>query len=172
MPIKGFCESQKVSPITERIYSMTKLHIQPTNRDEFLTSFDSLFDNMIQKAMPTFAEELGVGFFGNNSYPKVDVLDLDDKIVIEAEIPGLSKDDVSVDLEEKTLSISGSKKQDNSKKDVKYIRKELKRSSFKRSFVLGNQFDLKKVNAEFEDGLLIVSVPKKEPEKPKKIKIL
>jgi HSP20 family molecular chaperone IbpA len=70
------------------------------NREEFLTPFDSLFDNIISKAYPTFSQEFGVEFFGNNSYPKVDVIDHEDKITIEAEIPGLGKEDVSVDLEE------------------------------------------------------------------------
>jgi len=150
---------------------MTKLHIQP-NREEFLTSFDSLFDRMIEKTMPSFAEEFGVGFFGNNSYPKVDVVDYEDKIVIEAEIPGLSKDEVSVDLEKNNLCISGSRKQSRGKKEKKYIRKELKRSSFKRSFALGNQFDFKKIKAEFENGLLFIEVPKKKPDPPQKVKIL
>ena len=150
---------------------MTKLHIKP-NREEFLTSFDSLFDSMVEKAIPSFSQEFGVGFFGNNSYPKVDVIDQDDKIVIEAEIPGLTKDDVSVDLEDKTLCISGGKQSNPKDRNKKYIKKELKRSNFKRSFTLGERFNLKKVKAQFENGLLLIEVPKKEPDLPKKIKIL
>ncbi|NDG53486.1 MAG: Hsp20/alpha crystallin family protein [Flavobacteriia bacterium] len=150
---------------------MTKLHIKP-NREEFLTSFDSLFDSMVEKAIPSFSQEFGVGFFGNNSYPKVDVIDQDDKIVIEAEIPGLTKDDVSVDLEDKTLCISGGKQSSPKDRNKKYIKKELKRSNFKRSFTLGERFNLKKVKAQFENGLLLIEVPKKEPDLPKKIKIL
>ena len=150
---------------------MTKLHIKP-NREEFLTSFDSLFDSMGEKAIPSFSQEFGVGFFGNNSYPKLDVIDHDDKIVIEAEIPGLTKDDVSVDLEDKTLCISGGKQSSPKDRNKKYIKKELKRSNFKRSFTLGERFNLKKAKAEFENGLLLIEVPKKEPDLPKKIKIL
>jgi len=153
---------------------MTKLHIQkniPYSRDEFLTPFDALFDNIIDKALPSFSEEFGVSFFGNNSYPKVDVIDYDDKIEIEAEISGLSKDDVSVDLEENILSITGNRKKEDNK-EKKYIRKELKRSNFKRSFKLSKNFTLNKIKAEFNNGLLNIVIPKKDPDKPKKIKIL
>jgi len=154
---------------------MTKLHIKqnlPVSREEFVTPFDSLFDDIIQKALPSFSQEFGVGFFGNNSYPKVDVMDYPDKLQIEAEIPGLSKDEVSVDLEDNILSITGSKRESKNDSDVKYIRKELKRSSFKRSFELNRDFNLSKIKAQFSNGLLYVDIPKKDPDKPKKIKIL
>lgn len=142
------------------------------SREEFLTPFDSFFDNVIQKAFPTFSQELGVEFFGNNSYPKVDVVDHNDKITIEAEIPGLKKEEVSVDLEENVLTISGSK--NNSEKDAgaRYIRKELKRSSFKRSFKLGQNINHKKIKAHFENGILLISVPKVAQDEQKKVKIL
>ena len=103
---------------------MTQLSLKtvPVSREEFLTPFDSFFDNVIQKAFPEFGQEFGVQFFGNNSYPKVDVLDNPDCITIEAEIPGLSKDDVSVDLDGDVLSIIGNR-QNVDTKDTKYIRK-------------------------------------------------
>lgn len=154
---------------------MTKLHIKqnlPVSREEFVTPFDSLFDDIIQKALPSFSQEFGIGFFGNNSYPKVDVMDYPDKLQIEAEIPGLPKDEVSVDLEDNILSITGSKRESKNDSDVKYIRKELKRSSFKRSFELNRDFNLSKIKAQFSNGLLYVDIPKKDPDKPKKIKIL
>lgn len=142
------------------------------SRDEFLTPFDSFFDNVVNQIYPSFGQEVGVEFFGNNSYPKVDVIDHADEITIEAEIPGLKKDEVSVDLEENILTISGLKHSYDESPSTKYIRRELKRSSFKRSFKLGENLNLKKVKADFENGILLVSVPKTEPEKPKKVKIL
>jgi HSP20 family protein len=154
---------------------MTKLlntKLMPSTRDEFLMPFDSLFDEMLAKSFPSFSEDLGIRFFGNQSYPKVDVIDLGDKLSIEAEIPGLSKDEVSVDFEDDTLSIVGSKRSETSDKDKKYIKKELKRSGFKRSFHLDSTFDSAKIKAKFENGLLIIDIPKKKPDKTKKIKIL
>jgi HSP20 family protein len=150
---------------------MTKLHIKPS-REEFMVPFDSLFDDIIQKTMPSFTDEFGVNFFGSNSYPKVDVIDHNDRVTIEAEIPGLSKKEVSVDLEENILTVSGLKKTKEEDPGTKYIRKELKRSSFKRSFKLGENINQKNVNADFNNGILLITLPKKEPEKPKKIKIL
>lgn len=144
----------------------------PFSRDEFLTPFDSFFDNVIGQMYPSFGREVGVEFFGNNSYPKVDVIDHNDKITIEAEIPGLGKDEVSVDMEENVITVSGLKHSHTEDTSTRYIRRELKRSAFKRSFRLGENLNLKKVKADFQNGVLLISVPKMEPEKPKKIKIL
>lgn len=142
------------------------------SRDEFLTPVDTLIDRFFNEAMPAFGNEFGVEFFGNNSYPKVDVTDHDDKIMIQAEIPGLSKQDVSVDLEENMLTISGGKRQEAEADNTRYIRKELKRSSFKRTFKLGDNMNVKKIKADFENGLLNITVPKREKDLPKKVKIL
>ena len=144
-----------------------------THRDEFLTPFDSLFDDMLTEVFPSLSKDLGVGFFGKGSYPKVDVIDHKDRVVIEAEIPGLTRDDVSVELEENVLTINGNKKQQElANEDATYIRRELKRSSFKRSFTLGDNLEVDDINADFENGILAISVPKKEPKKPKVKKIL
>ena len=136
------------------------------NRDEFLTPFDKIFDELMNKQFPTFQEEVGVSF-NQGAYPKVNVYEYDDKIGIVAEIPGLDKKDVTVDVEEQVLTISG----DKHKFDTdggKCITRELKQSSFKRSFNLGDHLDGDNVSAKFKDGMLSISVPKKEPEQPKK----
>ena len=142
------------------------------SRDEFLTPVDSLLDRFFNEAVPAFGQDFGVEFFGNNSYPKVDVKDYDDKITIEAEIPGLAREDVSVDLEAQVLTITGGKREVKDDEDARYIRKELKRSSFKRSFKLGDNMNVKKIQADFDNGLLLVTVPKREKDEPKKVKIL
>tara|TARA_B100000676_G_C17713683_1_gene647638 strand:- start:186 stop:644 length:459 start_codon:yes stop_codon:yes gene_type:complete len=150
----------------------TSLNKWMPSRDEFLTPVDSIIDRFFNEAMPAFGNEFGVEFFGNNSYPKVDVTDHADKIVIEAEIPGLTKDDVSVDLEERVLTISGGKRDTKLDENARYIRKELKRSSFKRSFKLGDNMKVSEIEADFNNGLLNVTVPKREKDEPRKVKIL
>ena len=142
------------------------------SRDEFLTPVDSLLDRFFNEAVPAFGQDFGVEFFGNNSYPKVDVRDYDDKITIEAEIPGLAREDVSVDLEAQVLTITGGKREVKDDEGARYIRKELKRSSFKRSFKLGDNMNVKKIQADFDNGLLLVTVPKREKDEAKKVKIL
>ena len=147
---------------------MTKLFIKPNhlNRDEFITPFDKIFDHLMSKQFPAFQEEVGVSF-NQGAYPKVNVYEYDDKIGIVAEIPGLDKKNVSVDVEDSILTISGDKHGfDDS--GGKCITRELKQSSFKRSFNLGDHLDGDGVSANFKDGMLSISIPKREPEKPKK----
>ena len=148
---------------------MTKIFVKPShlNRDEFLTPFDKIFDQLMAKQFPTFQDEVGVSF-NQGAYPKVNVYEYDDKIGIVAEIPGLDKKNVSVEVEEDVLIISGDKHGFDESDVAKCITRELKQSSFKRSFNLGEHLDGANVGASFKDGLLSISIPKKEPEKPKK----
>ena len=147
---------------------MTKIFVNPAhlNRDEFLTPFDKIFDQLIDKSFPNFKEETGVSF-NQGAYPKVNVYEYDDKIGIVAEIPGLDKKNVTVEVEEDVLIISGDKHGFDSD-GGKCITRELKQSAFKRSFNLGEHLDGTNVSAKFKDGMLSISVPKIEPEKPKK----
>ena len=147
---------------------MTKIFVKPThlNRDEFLTPFDTIFDQLMLKQFPNFQEEVGVSF-NQGAYPKVNVYEYDDKIGIVAEIPGLDKKNVTVDVEEDVLIISGDKHGFDSD-GGKCITRELKQSAFKRSFNLGEYLDGTKVSAIFKDGMLEILIPKKEPNKPKK----
>ena len=147
---------------------MTRLIVKPghLNRDEFLTPFDKIFDELMSKSFPNFQEEVGVSF-NQGAYPKVNVYEYDDKIGIVAEIPGLDKKNVTVDVEDGVLTISGDKHGFDTD-GGKCITRELKQSSFKRSFNLGDHLDGDNVSARFKDGMLSISVPKKEPEQPKK----
>ena len=114
-----------------------KLFVKPQhlNRDEFLTPFDKIFDQLMDQTFPTFKDEVGVSF-NQGAYPKVNVYEYDDKISIVAEIPGLDKKNVTVDVEEQVLTISGDKHGFDSD-GGKCITRELKQSAFKRSFNLG-----------------------------------
>ena len=147
---------------------MTKVFVNPKhlNRDEFITPFDRIFDQLMAQQFPTFQEEVGVSF-NQGAYPKVNVYEYDDKIGIVAEIPGLDKKNVSVEVEEQVLIISGDKHGFDTD-GGKCITRELKQSSFKRSFNLGEYLDGDNISASFKDGMLSISIPKKEPEKPKK----
>ena len=147
---------------------MTRFIVNPAhlNRDEFLTPFDKVFDELMNKTFPTFKDEVGVSF-NQGAYPKVNVYEYDDKIGIVAEIPGLDKKNVTVDVEEDVLIISGDKHGFDSD-GGKCITRELKQSAFKRSFNLGEYLDGKNISATFKDGMLSISIPKKEPEQPKK----
>ena len=146
-----------------KVFRVNPAHL---NRDEFLTPFDKVFDELVSKTFPTFKEETGVSF-NKGAYPKVNIYEYDDQIGIIAEIPGLDKKNVSVDVEENVLIISGDKHGFDSN-GGKCITRELKQSAFTRSFNLGEYLDGTKVSAKFKDGMLSISIPKKEPEQPKK----
>ena len=101
--------------------------------------------------------------------------DLKNEIAIEAEIAGLGKEDVSVEYEDGLLTITGNKKDEVEEQGVKYIYRELKRSSFRRSFQIDEtNLEVENISAKFDNGILNVSIPKKEVAAPKakKVKIL
>ena len=152
---------------------MTKLMFHTNNfpfpdRDEFLTPFDKIFDHMMDTQFPEVVKQVGVKPYQGSAYPKVNVYEYDDKVGIVAEIPGLNKKQLNVEVEDGVLTISGDKHSTFEDEGAKVLRRELKQSSFKRSFELGEQLDGDNINANFKDGVLSVSIPKIEPEKPKK----
>ena len=138
------------------------------DRDTFLTPFDKMFDSMVESQFPEVVKSVGVKPYQGSAYPKVNVYEYDDKVGIVAEIPGLDKKQLNVEVEEGILTISGDKHNTFEDEGAKVLRRELKQSSFKRSFELGEQLDGDNIAANFKDGVLSVSIPKIEPEKPKK----
>jgi HSP20 family protein len=138
------------------------------DRDDFLTPFDKMFDNMVESQFPDIVKQVGVKPYQGSAYTKVNVYEYDDKIGIVAEIPGLNKKQLNVEVEEGILTISGDKHNTFEDDGAKVLRRELKQSSFKRSFELGEQLDGEDISANFKDGVLSVTIPKKEPEIPKK----
>ena len=140
---------------------MTKL--RTFDKDEFLTPFDKLFDTMMETQFPEVSKSVGVNAHQGSAYPKVNVYEYDDKVGIVAEIPGLDKTQLNVEVEDNVLTISGDKHGVWEEEGAKVIRRELKASSFKRSFQLGELLDGDNINAKSKDGVLSISVPKTEP---------
>jgi len=151
---------------------MTKVVVNPNlpffDRDSFLTPFDKMFDQMIEAQFPNVVQQVGVKPYQGTAYPKVNVYEYDDKIGLIAEIPGLKKKQLNIEVEDGVLTISGDKHNVWDDAKAKILRRELKQSSFKRSFELGELLDGDNISASFTDGILSISIPKLEPEKPKK----
>ena len=136
----------------------------PSLRDEFLTPFDRVFDKLTSDLFPGLSKEFGVGLFEKESYPKVDITAHQDRISIVEEIPGLKKDKITVDVKDGVLTISGQKQSKREEhEESTYVRRELKRSSFRRSFALGDSLDHNNVNAQFQDGVLVIDIKKVKP---------
>ena len=138
------------------------------DRDSFLTPFDKMFDELVQHSFPEINKQVGVNPFQGTAYPKVNVYEYDDKVGVIAEIPGLDKKDLNVEVEDGKLTISGDKHSVPEDTGAKVIRRELKQSSFRRSFELGELLDGDNISANFKDGILSVEIPKIEPSLPKK----
>jgi HSP20 family protein len=134
------------------------------NRDNLLTSFDKLFDDAFRGNFPDIYKTFGIDPFSKTSYPKVNVTSFNDKIELEAEIAGYAKDNISVQIEDNVLSIVGKASVTEAEEFLAnkvYILRELKRSSFSRSFKLDDQLDTEKIDATFKDGLLKLVIPRK-----------
>ena len=112
-------------------------------------------------------DELSLGTWS----PAVDMFDDDDKIVIKAELPGMEKKDISVDIDNQVLTLSGERNYDNEVKEENYYRRERSYGKFQRAFTLPADVDSDKIKAEFKDGVLQVEVPKPEEQKPKQVTI-
>ena len=138
-------------------------------RQEFLTPFDRIFDDMLGSMFPTIANDFGDDFFTKGSYPKVNVVNYDNSIEIDAAIPGLTKDDVNVEITDGVLTIQGTSAQRENVDDAQYLKREIKRSSFRRSFTLGDNLDSSNVTARFDNGILTLSIPKLVPDDAKPV---
>ena len=103
--------------------------------------------------------------------PAVDLYEKDDHFVINAELPGVDKKNISIDLKDRMLTISGERSYENEAKEENYYRRERSYGKFQRAFTLPADVDSDKIKAEFKDGLLQIEVPKPEQQKPKQVTI-
>jgi HSP20 family protein len=126
-------------------------------------------DRAFERLMRQWASPVSFSEAGWN--PSVDVIETDDEIVVKAEIPGVSMDDIDLTVENNRMILSGEKKQEHEEKDDNYYLMERSYGSFRRIFVLPAQADAERVVASYEDGLLTVTVPKSEVAKGMKIDI-
>jgi len=108
---------------------------------------------------------------GGTWAPAVDIYEHENNIVIKAELPGVDPKDVDIRLENNTLTLSGERKFDNEVKKENYHRVERAYGAFTRSFTLPTVVDQGSIKAEFKDGVLRVTLPKREEAKPKQIQI-
>ena len=104
--------------------------------------------------------------------PPVDIFENGNKeLVIKAELPAMTREEIDVTVENQTLTIRGEKKFNQEIKDEQYHRVERTYGSFSRSFSLPSTVDVTKVSADYKDGVLTVTLPLREEAKPKQIKV-
>lgn len=105
-------------------------------------------------------------------FPPVDIFEENDQVILRAEVPGVSRDDIDVQVENGTITLRGEKKQEKQAGSDETYRLERFYGSFSRSFVLPTSIDPEGIKATYRDGVLEVVLPKAEEAKPKKIKVL
>jgi HSP20 family protein len=105
------------------------------------------------------------------SFPAMNIWAAEDSAMVTAEIPGVSKDDLDINVTGDTLTISGVRNQDELPEGVQYHRQERTYGEFNRSIQLPYTVDVNKVKATFKNGVLTVDLPRVEAEKPKKIAV-
>ncbi len=103
--------------------------------------------------------------------PLVDIFEDQNEIVVRAELPGVSQDDIDIELTGETLTLKGERKFADAQRRDSYVRVERAYGPFQRSFTIGVPVQNDAVAASYKDGLLEVHLPKSEATKPKKVKV-
>ena len=103
--------------------------------------------------------------------PAMDLVETDEHFVLRADLPGMSEQDIKIEFEDGTLTVSGERKSEHESKGEGYHRVERAFGSFSRSLTLPQGVDPEAVNASFDRGVLEVSIPKPEQRKPRRIEI-
>jgi HSP20 family protein len=103
--------------------------------------------------------------------PAVDLLEREDSLVLKADLPGLTKEDVRIEVRDNVLTISGERRSDVEDKQNGYYRVERAFGSFSRSLTLPDGVDADRIAASFENGVLEVTIPKPEERQPRRITI-
>ncbi|HPY14934.1 MAG TPA: Hsp20/alpha crystallin family protein [bacterium] len=136
-------------------------------------------NRLVPGSFNNWMEDLFSEFFNNNLeripagsiYPKVDIEENENSYLFKAELPGVKKEDVSIEIDNKVLTISGEKKEEREEKSGNVYRKESYSGSFSRSFTLPEHVNPDDADAKYENGILFLSIPKSEDKAKKKIDI-
>jgi HSP20 family protein len=121
------------------------------------------FDGFLDDAAATATE--------GTWHPSVDVFENENGYVLKAELPGVNKDDINLDINNKALTLKGEKKFEEKTEKDNYVRIERSYGSFTRTFALPDKVDTENIKANYKDGVLEITLPKKEEAKPKEIKV-
>jgi HSP20 family protein len=103
--------------------------------------------------------------------PAVDIVETEDELIVKADLPDVRLEDIDVRVENGTLSLKGERKFEKELADKGYHRIERSYGSFMRSFSVPSSVDTEKVSADYKNGVLTVTLPKKEAAKPKQVKV-
>ena len=128
---------------------------------------NSIFNDFANATGELQNESLSAG----NFIPPVDVYEDANCLVLKLEVPGILQEDLQIDLENQTLTVKGERKLVKDEKEGNFHRIERRYGSFVRSFTLPSTIETESAQASYENGVLAITLPKKEAAKPKQVKI-
>jgi len=104
--------------------------------------------------------------------PAVDVAETEEALFVRAEVPGMSREDIDIELTGETLTLRGERKFESEDKKDNFVRIERRYGKFSRSFTLATPIQADKVSASYRDGILEIVLPKSEETKPRKVQVV
>jgi len=135
---------------------------------EMMTLRDAM-DRMFENA---FISPRTTNWFTEGEIPlALDVVEEDDKYIVEASVPGINPDDLEITYDNNMLTIKGEVKEEKEIEEKRYHIRERRFGTFSRSIALPSTINVDKIEAEYKDGVLNLTLPKVEEAKPKKIKV-
>lgn len=146
--------------------------ITPVTSTGGLTSFDEFdhfFDDFLSRRWPRLLD-WNLPSRLERAFPKVDIIDHDNEIEVQAALPGVKKEDLDVTINNQSISIRAATREEK-KEEGKYFRREITRGEFQRVVSLPDNVDNDNAKASFKDGILKVTIPKTEKSKRKSIEI-
>lgn len=131
------------------------------------------FSNEVSRFFDSGFENLGIKGvdYGTTWTPSVNIYEDENSYSVEADIPGVNKDDLNVDVDNNILTIKAERKSEDKIEKENYIRAESAYGTFARRLTIPETVDLTNIKAEYKEGVLKLTLPKKEESKPKKISI-
>lgn len=133
--------------------------------------FDHFFNDFLSNRWPRLLD-WNTPNLSPTSFPRVDIIDHDQSIEVQAALPGVKKEDVSVSIHHQTITISTTSKEEKKEEEPgKYFRREISHGQFQRTLALPDNIDDEQAKASFKDGILTVTIPKTEKSKNKSITI-
>jgi HSP20 family protein len=131
----------------------------------------SSLQNDMNRLFNTFFDTPTAGGAARRWVPAMDLVETDEHFVLKADLPGLTDEDVHIDVEDRVLTVSGERRSEHEDKREGYVRVERSYGSFRRSLTLPEGVDADAVSASFDRGVLEVRIPKPEQRKPRRVAI-
>jgi len=150
--------------------------LEPVSRGGMFPAFGDEMERMFERFLgrgfgPAWMPRLRWPEEMKMPYTPVDIYEDDKNVILKAELPGMKKDEVEVEIAEDMVTISGEKKKEEEVTEKDYYRMERSSGSFRRSFTLPAEVQAAKARAKFTDGMLEITMPKTAESKPRKVKV-